>query len=188
MAEGDKQSKMFLFVASVVAALLLLMLGALAMDISHFVKGVLAITFAASSGFLLARCFQHGSSRVSHSPKPADTCSLDCVVAACSYGSLAASPPEFHLCSLDEDGVMSSTGTQVASVPPTRVCPSQTTCICCLEDFEEDSKVAVTMCGHVFHEDCLASWLLARPGARSCPTCRAALLPSVMSAGVEFTV
>mmetsp|Transcript_12633 Transcript_12633/g.28893 ORF Transcript_12633/g.28893 Transcript_12633/m.28893 type:complete len:189 (-) Transcript_12633:234-800(-) len=188
MADGDKLSKLFSIMVGVLSAAGLMLAAVVALDIPAFVKGAFIFLFVMSSWLLVPKCSKFWK-RMLPSPKPAETCSsFECVMATCSYSSLASSALNFHVCSIGKDEVTCSTGTEVRSVPPTKVCPSQTTCICCLEDFEEDSKVAVTMCGHVFHEDCLASWLLARPGARSCPTCRAALLPSVMSAGVEFTV
>lgn len=45
-------------------------------------------------------------------------------------------------------------------------------CSICLEEFGEGirSKVVVRMpCSHVFHEECVLSWLLKTP---SCPLCR----------------
>ncbi|CAE7470579.1 Rnf103 [Symbiodinium sp. CCMP2592] len=51
---------------------------------------------------------------------------------------------------------------------------SQKTCICCLEDFQPDTQVCVLPCGHAFHDDCIARWLVSPTGcAGSCPTCRA---------------
>eukprot|EP00439_Symbiodinium_sp_Y106_P041221 s743_g5.t1 len=50
---------------------------------------------------------------------------------------------------------------------------STQTCICCLEDFEESCEVAVLPCGHVFHQECIASWAISSSRNRgSCPTCR----------------
>mmetsp|Transcript_3494 Transcript_3494/g.8218 ORF Transcript_3494/g.8218 Transcript_3494/m.8218 type:complete len:225 (+) Transcript_3494:22-696(+) len=97
----------------------------------------------------------------------------DCALAMCPYGSLGSSRLDFRRLSVRE-GVASLSSRISLNVAPIGLC-SQGTCICCLEDFQHDSKVAVAMCGHVFHEDCLMKWLYARPGTRLCPTCRAPL-------------
>ncbi|CAE7472983.1 unnamed protein product [Symbiodinium natans] len=51
---------------------------------------------------------------------------------------------------------------------------SLSTCLCCLDDFQPASHVALLPCGHVFHEECIASWSVssASESARSCPACR----------------
>mmetsp|Transcript_46316 Transcript_46316/g.86496 ORF Transcript_46316/g.86496 Transcript_46316/m.86496 type:complete len:194 (+) Transcript_46316:37-618(+) len=193
MAERAKQTKLFFCVASMTAVLLLLLLSVLGLHvprIPQIIKGLLGISFAASCAylvFLLPKLCPCGG--LAEPPSDAaNTCNhVDYVVATCSFGSLATSRPDFHLCSINQDGVVRSTGTLVASIPPTNLSPLRSTCTCCLEDFHEDSKVAVAMCGHVFHDDCLVSWLLSRrPGARFCPTCRGPLMPSVTDA--EFTL
>lgn len=44
-------------------------------------------------------------------------------------------------------------------------------CAICTESLA--AKLAATVCGHVFHEHCLARWLLVVPGRkRACPQCR----------------
>lgn len=50
---------------------------------------------------------------------------------------------------------------------------TQKTCLCCLEDFQPSSQVAVLPCGHIFDEDCILAWSAAkRKASRTCPTCR----------------
>mmetsp|Transcript_54142 Transcript_54142/g.127245 ORF Transcript_54142/g.127245 Transcript_54142/m.127245 type:complete len:204 (-) Transcript_54142:101-712(-) len=50
---------------------------------------------------------------------------------------------------------------------------SAKTCTCCLEDFVPDSHVAILPCGHVFHEECIATWSLSLSASSClCPTCR----------------
>jgi hypothetical protein len=46
---------------------------------------------------------------------------------------------------------------------------NQTNCTICLENYEHDSEVRVLRCNHVFHRDCIDSWLPVNP---SCPLCR----------------
>ena len=49
----------------------------------------------------------------------------------------------------------------------------QKTCLCCLDDFLPSSQVAILPCGHVYHEDCVASWSFSTAAAAgSCPSCR----------------
>ncbi|CAE7261356.1 unnamed protein product [Symbiodinium natans] len=48
------------------------------------------------------------------------------------------------------------------------------TCLCCLDDFEDTSQVAILPCGHVFHDACIQAWSLSlAEAASSCPACRA---------------
>lgn len=50
----------------------------------------------------------------------------------------------------------------------------ETCCGICLEDFTVGDRVAHaphSICPHLFHEDCIVSWLVSRKGA-SCPFCR----------------
>ena len=43
----------------------------------------------------------------------------------------------------------------------------------CLEDYEENEFVEITPCNHIFHSDCLLSWL--DDDNITCPLCRANL-------------
>lgn len=47
-----------------------------------------------------------------------------------------------------------------------------TQCPMCLEDFAAEQKIKKTLCHHIFHEECLASWFRVN---RTCPLCRADL-------------
>lgn len=48
-------------------------------------------------------------------------------------------------------------------------------CSICFEDIGEDERqVSVLRCGHLFHNDCVKSWMNHSNGA-SCPDCRHAL-------------
>ncbi|KAI4373567.1 hypothetical protein MLD38_011681 [Melastoma candidum] len=52
----------------------------------------------------------------------------------------------------------------------------QSDCTVCLSEFQEGEKVKVIpRCRHVFHPDCLDSWLSSH---LSCPVCRTVPLPS----------
>lgn len=42
-------------------------------------------------------------------------------------------------------------------------------CSVCLEDFEENCKIRVLLCKHVFHEKCIMSWIFKK---QQCPVCR----------------
>ena len=61
---------------------------------------------------------------------------------------------------------------------PTMRLPLAKTCAICLDDFENDDKIAVSTkegaCRHIFHKDCLQTWL---ENHTSCPTCRHRMLP-----------
>ena len=45
-----------------------------------------------------------------------------------------------------------------------------TACSTCLESFSARSDISTTMCGHVFHTDCIEKWL--QNGKNQCPQCR----------------
>lgn len=42
-------------------------------------------------------------------------------------------------------------------------------CPTCLEDFSKEARIKRTVCGHLFHEECLGPWLRV---SRTCPLCR----------------
>lgn len=42
-------------------------------------------------------------------------------------------------------------------------------CGICMEDYKIDDKVKITLCKHVFHENCLMHWLKM---SNICPFCR----------------
>ena len=41
-------------------------------------------------------------------------------------------------------------------------------CIICLEGFNEGENVSLIKCGHVYHSECLYTWMLKKP---VCPLC-----------------
>jgi len=45
----------------------------------------------------------------------------------------------------------------------------QKECAICIEDFEDDAEVRQLKCDHIFHKECVDSWLLMNG---TCPTCR----------------
>jgi len=98
-----------------------------------------------------------------------------CVMAACEFGMLPAASLVFHQVALGRGGQNEGKMSWGAAVThQIKVdAAAQQTCLCCLEDFTSDSKVALLLCGHVFHEECIARWFLSsQERAGSCPTCR----------------
>jgi hypothetical protein len=49
---------------------------------------------------------------------------------------------------------------------------AQKECTICLNDFAVGEKVSALPCGHRFHPDCIACWVVGHP---SCPVCRRSL-------------
>eukprot|EP00931_Biecheleriopsis_adriatica_P069276 TRINITY_DN43143_c0_g1_i1.p1 TRINITY_DN43143_c0_g1~~TRINITY_DN43143_c0_g1_i1.p1 ORF type:complete len:423 (+),score=68.05 TRINITY_DN43143_c0_g1_i1:64-1332(+) len=50
----------------------------------------------------------------------------------------------------------------------------QTSCGCCLKEFDTFDEVTLLPCYHIFCSQCICSWALARAkGSHSCPICRA---------------
>lgn len=45
-------------------------------------------------------------------------------------------------------------------------------CSICIDDFKLDSHVRVTPCNHVFHDDCLMTWLGKTIEQPECPNCK----------------
>lgn len=43
------------------------------------------------------------------------------------------------------------------------------TCSICLENYNDDSDVCILKCKHMFHRDCIKSWLKVK---RNCPYCK----------------
>ncbi|CAJ1375240.1 unnamed protein product [Effrenium voratum] len=98
--------------------------------------------------------------------------------AAMRYEDLCAEePPEFHLMVIHQgpDGAPQREVLDVASVLESGLSlKNQTTCLCCLDDFEASQMVALLPCGHLFHEDCCLAWSSSkRRAGRTCPICRA---------------
>lgn len=57
-------------------------------------------------------------------------------------------------------------------------------CPTCLEDFGNDQPIKKTICGHYFHEACLAQWFRMN---RTCPLCRHDLAEGLEGGGPEKT-
>ncbi|KAL1336677.1 hypothetical protein HN51_031056 [Arachis hypogaea] len=53
--------------------------------------------------------------------------------------------------------------------------PRHVQCTVCLSEFKEEEKVRSLKCQHVFHRDCLDTWL--QEYRATCPLCRVKLLP-----------
>jgi len=49
-------------------------------------------------------------------------------------------------------------------------------CAICLEDFEAKEEVMLTPCNHMFHEDCIVTWLTSKG---QCPVCRFVIFEGV---------
>ena len=47
----------------------------------------------------------------------------------------------------------------------------QETCCICVEEFQKDSQVYKTSCGHVFHHECLQKWIQVKAKKRQDPDC-----------------
>lgn len=43
------------------------------------------------------------------------------------------------------------------------------TCSICLSNFEEGEKIKILCCNHIFHSECIDSWLVFN---RKCPLCK----------------
>lgn len=56
-----------------------------------------------------------------------------------------------------------------------------TECTICLEGYEDTEKVRLSMCGHLFHMDCIDEWITKHA---SCPYCRHGLTESDMKKGM----
>merc|ERR1740138_1489586 len=54
-------------------------------------------------------------------------------------------------------------------------------CVICRDSLFEGSKAKKLACGHIFHIDCLRSWLVMQ---QVCPTCRAEIPPDGPNMGV----
>ncbi|KAL2942153.1 RING-H2 finger protein ATL39 [Bienertia sinuspersici] len=54
-------------------------------------------------------------------------------------------------------------------------CRGMNVCVICLAVFKEDEMLrSMPKCGHVFHSNCVDSWLQTHS---TCPCCRASLVP-----------
>ena len=46
-------------------------------------------------------------------------------------------------------------------------------CLICLNQFNENDKVSLIKCGHVYHSKCLSLWFIKK---KSCPICRVIII------------
>ena len=95
--------------------------------------------------------------------------------ASCTFDTIRHRDLEFaHVCVKQGRAASQWARSSPASALPGIDVLSDGTCLCCLEDFEPRSKVAVLPCGHVYHEECIAQWSVsfAMVAAASCPSCR----------------
>ena len=59
-------------------------------------------------------------------------------------------------------------------------------CPICLETFNVQSQILSTPCDHIYHSECINSWLAT--GSRTCPNCRSRLrLLSLRQIYLQFT-
>ncbi|CAI8617355.1 unnamed protein product [Vicia faba] len=56
-------------------------------------------------------------------------------------------------------------------------------CAICLEDFEAKEEVMLTPCNHMFHEDCIVTWLTSKG---QCPVCRFVVFKEVKENSSSF--
>ncbi|CAJ2642429.1 RING finger protein [Trifolium pratense] len=56
-------------------------------------------------------------------------------------------------------------------------------CAICLEDFEAKEEVMLTPCNHMFHEDCIVTWLTSKG---QCPVCRFVVFEGVKGNASSF--
>ena len=47
------------------------------------------------------------------------------------------------------------------------------TCVICLENYEKEDKITTLECNHIFHHQCIVSWV---ENDNTCPLCRVTLL------------
>ncbi|CAE7802192.1 Rnf103 [Symbiodinium sp. CCMP2456] len=99
------------------------------------------------------------------------------------YDSLSAAEHDFHCMQIQSQDPHKAPTKRIlekASVldpAPAKGMNEQSTCLCCLEDFEDSSVVALLPCGHIFHEDCIMAWTIAkRRASKGCPVCRQSFL------------
>ncbi|CAE7691482.1 ATL73 [Symbiodinium sp. CCMP2456] len=94
--------------------------------------------------------------------------------ASCTYQQLGADVSAFHTAYACGNHTLAK-GSAVSILPAVPVVRSST-CVCCLEDFQPGSAIAVLKCGHTFHKKCIESWVLSGSSAAgACPVCRESL-------------
>ncbi|CAE7568128.1 RHG1A [Symbiodinium sp. CCMP2456] len=106
--------------------------------------------------------------------EPARIRERKCLWASQTFEGIDADRPELHCVCVK---CVEDSAEWVVSKQPSKsrasCAHSAKTCSCCLEDFVPDSHVAILPCGHVFHEECIATWSLSLSASSClCPTCR----------------
>jgi hypothetical protein len=56
------------------------------------------------------------------------------------------------------------------------------TCIICMDDYEQGNELSMLPCFHKFHKDCIKEWL---SGSKSCPICKGSII-EMMSQSQQF--
>mmetsp|Transcript_79191 Transcript_79191/g.183747 ORF Transcript_79191/g.183747 Transcript_79191/m.183747 type:complete len:327 (+) Transcript_79191:95-1075(+) len=72
---------------------------------------------------------------------------------------------------------------ETVTYSPELLCDSPQ-CPTCLEDFTKEHNIKKTVCGHFFHEECLAPWLRIN---RYCPLCRSDLARGLQGQAIGST-
>nr|BAC15934.1 hypothetical protein [Oryza sativa Japonica Group]BAD31444.1 hypothetical protein [Oryza sativa Japonica Group] len=93
-----------------------------------------------------------------------------------------APPPQRRRDDDDDDGIVVAVGIDEATLQALPLVlygearTAQTSCAVCLESYGGgDVLRALPECGHLFHRDCIFTWLRRRP---TCPVCRAPPSPA----------
>ena len=66
----------------------------------------------------------------------------------------------------EDDGEENETSTPDANV---QQCEDEFECLICLSPVEDGDRVGVTVCGHIFHQECLKQWIARK---NQCPLCK----------------
>ena len=95
----------------------------------------------------------------------------DHIWACYTYGSLSPMVSVFYQFHIGPRSRPARVRT-VSILPAVKVLKDEV-CLCCLEDFQPRSQVAVLPCGHVYHASCIIRWSSSRVTfAAQCPGCR----------------
>ncbi|CAE7581461.1 RMR1 [Symbiodinium natans] len=156
-----------------VALIALLMVLLIDFKSSWAVMAVLSITVVILA--FLGYVFRRSQGIIEVEPGPREPPKKECRRTWASYkfeDLEVSSVPEFRRVSISgPDAELSWSA--CASMIPTPSIKKDKSCLCCLEDFQGTSSIAVLPCGHIFHEECITSWALATSKAgNSCPQCR----------------
>ena len=81
--------------------------------------------------------------------------------------------PHHRLNMIEQENKTGLSEAQLQSLPTTDISIQQvqdgTKCNVCLMDYSEGETVCQLSCGHLYHSNCIATWLTAKT---TCPTCR----------------